>query len=189
MRSLYMVSQSIAAVLALTIMFAGAALGDQTDTRLADLFEQLRDSPDADTADQLERQIWVIWLDSGREDVDQLMFRGIRAMHQRQMRRAFSLFDRVVEIAPEFAEGWNKRATVLYLQDRLAESMADIERTLHLEPRHFGALSGMGLIFAQVEDEEGAMRAFEAVLELNPHSSSAIANIDDLRTKAHGESL
>jgi tetratricopeptide (TPR) repeat protein len=170
-------------------MYGAAAMADQTDARLEKLFEQLRDSPDANTADQLEREIWIVWLDSGREDVDHLMFRGIRAMHQRQMRRAFSLFDRVVEIAPKYAEGWNKRATVLYLQDRLAESMADIERTLQLEPRHFGALSGMGLIFVQVEDEEGAMRAFEAVLELNPHSSSAIANIDQLRAKVQGEAL
>lgn len=189
MRSWYAYPPFSTVVVALTFTLASGALADQTDARLEELFVHLRASSDVDTADQLERQIWIIWLDSGREDVDQLMFRGIRALHQRQMRRAFSLFDRVVKIAPDYAEGWNKRATVLYLQDRLAESMADIERTLQLEPRHFGALSGMGLIFAQVDDEEGAVRAFEAVLELNPHSSSAIANIDELRSKVQGESL
>jgi tetratricopeptide (TPR) repeat protein len=178
-------------LLALMLMAGGAgtAWADQTDERLAELFDELRNSADAGEARLVERRIWRIWLESGRPDVDELMFKGVKAMNRRDMNRAYTLFDRVVGIAPDYAEGWNKRATVLYLQDKLAQSMGDIEHTLRLEPRHFGALSGMGLIFSEVEDDEGALRAFEAVLEINPHSSTAAESVDELRVKVEGKAL
>jgi tetratricopeptide (TPR) repeat protein len=117
------------------------------------------------------------------------MARGIQAMARRRMASARLLFDQVVEMAPGYAEGWNKRATVYYLEDNLPASMLDIERTLTLEPRHFGALSGMGLIFSEVEDVEGALEAFEAVLEIHPHSPTARASAEELRRKIRDEAL
>jgi tetratricopeptide (TPR) repeat protein len=94
-----------------------------------------------------------------------------------------AIFDRVVTTLPDFAEGWNKRATVHYLNEDYTASVIDIERTLVLEPRHFGAISGMGLIFMARGDEAGALRAFEEVLKIHPHARGAKARVEELRKK------
>lgn len=162
---------------------AASAMADQTDARLPGLFEQLADTGDHQEASSLESQIWLIWLESGREDVDELVGTGTSAMSAGRFDEAIDAFDKAVEIAPAFAEGFNKRATAYFLASRLAESVNDIQRTLALEPRHFGALSGMGLIFMRQGDERGALAAFEAVLEIYPASVSARANVEHLRRK------
>ena len=165
------------------------ALADQNDVRLDDLFEALQFNADADEISKIEGEIWSIWHESGRTDVDELMTAGIQAMQLRRYGAALDLFNRVVEIAPEFAEGWNKRATVHYLRDDLTESMQDIERTLRLEPRHFGALAGMGLIFIELGDDEGALKAYEEVIKIHPHSPNIKANIEALRAKIRGQAI
>ena len=177
------------ALLAVFLWLSFGAQADQNDERLDGLFEALRDAGAEETASDIEQEIWLIWLESGRSDVDTLMASGIQAMQRRALGQALSLFDRVVEMAPEYAEGWNKRATVHYLRDDLAESVYDIRRTLVLEPRHFGALSGMGLILAERKDKQGAIRAFEEVLRINPNSPSARASIEELRAKLRDEAL
>lgn len=162
---------------------------DQADQRLGPLFEELRAADEAEQARFVEQLIWRIWLESGQPEVNALMAQGMAAMARRQMDAARAVFDQVVILAPEYAEGWNKRATVYYLADDLAASMRDIERTLALEPRHFGALSGMGLIFAEIEDVEGALRAFEAALEIHPMSPTAQASAEELREKLRDQTL
>ena len=107
----------------------------------------------------------MIWHESGREDVDRLMETGIEEMGSGRLRESIATFARIVGLAPEFAEGWNKRATAYYLAGELDASIRDVERTLALEPRHFGALSGLGLIYLARDDELGALRAFEATLK------------------------
>jgi tetratricopeptide (TPR) repeat protein len=92
-------------------------------------------------------------------------------------------FNQLTEIEPEFAEGWNKRATVLYLMGRFKESEEDILRTLKLEPRHFGALSGQGLIRMALEDWSGAITVLEAGLRIHPHMSGVIRNLEYVRKK------
>lgn len=164
-------------------LFASSLGATQDDERLAALFEQLGSATDANAAQSIENRIWRSWLDSGDTRVDSIMAEGIAAMGAQRLGAALASFDRVVEAAPGFAEGWNKRATVYWLLDRLPESMADIRRTLTLEPRHFGALSGMGQIFLQSGDEEGALRAFEAVLKISPQSPGARHNVEVLRER------
>lgn len=160
---------------------------DQNDPRLDGLFEELQSTPDPEWAYTLERRIWIVWLRSGDEDVDALMEQGITAMGRGNYDAAVDTFDRVVEQAPDFAEGWNRRATVHYLRGDYTASMRDVQRTLELEPRHFGALSGMGLIFLATGDDAAALRAFEEVLQIHPLSLGTRARIKQLRNQLRDE--
>lgn len=162
---------------------AAAAPADQNDVRLDHLFERLRASPDVAGAMMAEREVWAIWLESGDDAVNRMMRRGIEAMSAGRLDDAVKVFDELVGLAPGFAEGWNKRATAYYLRDDLEASVADIQRTLSLEPRHFGAISGMGLIFLERGDARGALDAFEAVLVVHPHAAGARARVEMLRRR------
>ena len=117
------------------------------------------------------------------------MNRAIMRMGNQEYGEALRLLDAIVTIFPEYAEGWNKRATVYWLKDDLGASMKDIQRTLALEPRHFGAISGMGLIFLGRGDQTGALQAFEEVLKINPYSRSAKLQVDYLRARLDGDSV
>ncbi len=169
------------------LMVASAiASADQRDPRLPDLFELLGTTGEPMVAREAELRIWQIWMSSGREDVDGIMRQGIAAMRSGRFDEAIGHFGEIVDMAPDFAEGWNKRATAYYLNDELSESVYDIQRTLALEPRHFGAISGMGLIFLKRGDPLGALDAFEAVLEINPHSRGTRHRVELLRQELLG---
>ena len=158
-----------------------AAQADQRDARLDALFAVLETAGDGQAARTAEAEIWRIWAESGRPDIDALMVEGVRAMSSQRIEDAIAIFGRITESAPEFAEGWNKRATAYYLNQDYAASVRDIQRTLELEPRHFGAISGMGLIFLSRGDEVGALAAFEAVLAIYPYASGARQRVQELR--------
>ena len=162
------------------------ALADQQDPRLDGLFERLQETRSPAEARALEQQIWRVWLDSEDAAIDRLMRQGMVAMHARHYDAALGVFDRMVEQAPDFAEGWNKRATVHYLMGNWPASVADIQRTLELEPRHFGALFGLGLIYDALEQPEAALRSYEATLDLNPHSESTLIRVQELRRELQG---
>lgn len=171
----------------LVVALPSVTTADQLDARLDALFLTLRSTQDYAEAVRVEKEIWGIWTDSSHEQVNKLMSRGMRAMALSAFSEAIEVFGQVIELAPEFAEGWNKRATVHYFADNLDASVRDIEHTLALEPRHFGAISGMGLIFLQQRDEAGALHAFEEVLKINPHSRGAKSRVEELRRKLGGE--
>ena len=166
-----------AALLAVTLPVAA----DQNDSRLDGLFTQLREAAGPGEAHQVEGQIWQIWGQSDDGAVRGLMRDGVAAMTRGDYRHALAKFDQMVVIAPDFAEGWNKRATVHYMLGNYAQSLADIAKTLVLEPRHFGALSGRGLVYVRLEDERRALKAFEDALAIHPHLPGAAANADQLR--------
>ena len=170
------------AALALLVLPAPAA-ADQTDPRLTPLFEVLQSAAAPDRIGYAERFIWMIWHESGRGDVDRLMETGIEEMGSGRLRESIATFGRVIDLAPEFAEGWNKRATARYLAGEFDASIEDVERTLALEPRHFGALSGLGLLHLAKGDEFGALRAFEATLEVHPRAPAARFHVQRLRAK------
>lgn len=174
---------------AATLSFATMGLAAQNDPRLAELFDQLRAAPSAESAADTEQEIWSIWHVTGTEAIDRIMAVGLHAISQRDFDRALLAFDTITERAPYFAEGWNKRATVYYLMGRFAESKSDIERTLALEPRHFGALSGLGLVFLALDQEEAALAAFERALEIHPHLTGADTHIEALRDKLRGRGI
>jgi len=176
----------IAIVLAFGLVFglamhAGPAAADQDDARLEALFAQLKAAPDVFAAQEVEAAIWHIWIRSDDNVIGILMGQGLEAMARSDMRAALGKFDQIVKIAPAFAEGWNKRATVHYLLGNYTESLDDIERTLKLEPRHFGALSGRGLVLLELEDMKAALESFEAALKVYPKLPGASHNAEALR--------
>jgi tetratricopeptide (TPR) repeat protein len=172
------------AVLLVSLGSTGQA--DQTDRRLDVLFETLKTTADRATARTTQAEIWRIWINSGRHEIDALMVDGIAAMGNQRLDDAITIFGEITERAPEFAEGWNKRATAYYLNQDYLSSVQDIQHTLVLEPRHFGAISGMGLIFLARGDEAGALAAFEAVLAINPHSPGTRERVEELRKRLPG---
>jgi tetratricopeptide (TPR) repeat protein len=168
---------------------ASPASADQKDPRLEKLFTQLKAAPTMVEAQPLEAQIWEIWMQSGDQNVDALMAIGTSALNDQDYAQAYRAFGRVVELAPDFAEGWNKRATALYLLGRYQDSMKDIAKTLALEPRHFGALSGLGLCNAQLDKEKEALDAFEKALAINPNMPGIRQDADELKKSLAAKSI
>ena len=156
---------------------------DQNDLRLEVLFKDLKASVSMQKASSFEIQIWKIWMEHRNPKVQSSLFLGIEALKHQKFENALGYFSQLILIEPEFAEGWNKRATVLYLMGRFQESEEDVLRTLELEPRHFGALSGQGLIRMALEDWSGAIQALEAGLRIHPHMPGAIKNLKYVRKK------
>ena len=161
-------TMQIIAVLIL-LAYSLASPADQNDPALDDLFEQLAITTSDEEASNITREIWQRWTANDDPDVSQLMQIGIRALNYSTYRKALQSFDRVIEIAPEFAEGWNKRATLYYHIKEYRRSIDDIKKTLRLEPRHFGAWSGLGLVSIAQENYAGALAAFKKALSINPH--------------------
>lgn len=171
-----------AIALVLTILLAGApALGDQRDVRLDVLFDKLQMIADPADAGALEQEIWRIWYEHEDPAVVLLMRQGHGAMGRRDFRSALRSFNQVVDLVPDFAEGWNARATLFYLMGDYDASLADIEKTLAREPRHFGALSGRGLVYAAMEEWDLALKSFESALAVNPHLDGARRNADSIQ--------
>lgn len=166
------------------IVFLPLAAGaGQKDARLDELFTKLRNSAGGPEAQILELSIWKIWAEAGDAATDTLMQLGMGAMQGGDLPGALSLFDAVTARAPDFAEGWNKRATIFYMMGAMEKSAEDVARVLALEPRHFGALSGLGLINTQLSKEDAAIAAFEQALKVNPHMPGVKANLEALRKK------
>ena len=175
-----------AAMLAVFAMPAGA---DQGDPRLPALFDQLKAAGTAETAQPIEQQIWTIWSQSESDDVNLLMGLGVNAMARADYRTALELFNKMIEAAPNFSEGWNKRATVYYLMGEYEPSRADVAKTLELEPRHFGALSGLGLIYLAEGENEKALDAFRRALAVNPTMPGPQHWVEELKSKVEGEPI
>ncbi len=156
---------------------------EQLDT----LFGKLKSAKDDAAARQAEDAIIAVWLQSGSDTVDLLMSWGVQAIAAKHYAEALDILDRVVTLKPDYAEGWNKRATVYYLTDKYGPSIADIEHVLVLEPRHFGALVGLGSIFHDLGDDKRAIAAFHQALALDPHLSNAREALDRLekQTEQH----
>ena len=180
------------AILGLVVALAmapGFAAASQNDARLDPLFERLKSTQNPTEARAIEVVIWQIWNRADDPAADALMRLGLDAMDKGDLRGAFALFDAVTVQNPEFAEGWNKRATVLYLLGAIDESARDVAKTLALEPRHFGALSGLGLINLSRGQDGEALRAFEQALRLNPFMPGVRANVDALRKRGRGGAI
>ena len=165
------------------LLLTASADADQNDVRLVELFRSLKSTESVSRASVFESKIWHIWMEHYDPEVESAMFQGIEAMKLQQFERAFGHFSLLIKLAPDYAEGWNKRATVLYLMGRFKDSEADVVRTLELEPRHFGALSGQGLIRIAFQDWTGAIYFLESALKINPHMYGVIMNLKYARKK------
>lgn len=128
-------------------------------------------------AGRAEATLWQIWCRSGIPEVDRLLRQGIEAMERRELEDAITVFTRIIERAPDFAEGWNKRATARYVAEDYAGAVADCEATLARNPNHFGALSGQGLCHMALGQFREAAARFRRALIVHPHLTSANHNL------------
>lgn len=179
----------VAMVLVAVTSLAPAAWASQNDNRLGALFDRLRTTNSAAEATAITREIWAIWRQSDIDTINVLMARGIQEMSRGNYEVALAAFNKVVKLEPNLAEGWNKRATVYYLIGKYEASVHDIERTLTLEPRHFGALSGLGFISLVLGDERAALKAFDAALKVNPYLPGARTKAEELRRRLLRDSI
>lgn len=169
--------------------FAAPAAADQRDPRLGELFARLKTTSDRRQAHEVEQMIWFIWSRSPSAGASLMLRQGTEYMNEGKHDAAQANFNAVVELAPEFSEGWNKRATVRYLMGDYEGSIEDIKRTLSLEERHFGALSGLGLIYDSLDENKAALEAFRAALEINPHMESIRERVKELIKEVEGVDL
>src|SRR4030088_508752 len=132
------------------------------------LFGALKAAPDEASAKHVEARIWALWMQTPSDTAAVLMMRAKAAMDAQQMDIALKLLDAVVKLRPDYVEGWNRRATLYYLKNDYAHSLQDIEQVLVREPRHFGALAGLGMIMQELGAETRALAAFRKALAGNP---------------------
>jgi tetratricopeptide (TPR) repeat protein len=132
------------------------------------LHERLRDES-AFVRGFAEQGLWLLWARSGDPAIDELMARGTEAMQAGRHAEAIEVFSTIIKTRPDFAEGWNRRATVHYLAGQLEKSVADCEEVLKRNPGHFGALSGLGQVYLALQDYDNALAAFRRALEVNPN--------------------
>lgn len=168
-------SQAILCVL--VCWFSSAAHADQNDPRLDRLFQQLQETQVTERGDAITGQIWEIWHQNQDGEAKALLDRGVALMTREEFRSALVTFTRLTKLKPGFAEAWNRRATLLYLMGEFTLSIGDIKQTLTLEPRHFGAISGLGQIFLRQNRFREARDAFQEALDINPHLEGARINI------------
>ena len=151
--------------------------GSMADAAL--LHERLRDESPF-VRGFAEQGLWVLWARSGDAQVDELMERGAAEVEADHYPQAIELFSEVIRRKPEFAEGWNRRATVYYLAGAYAKSLADCEQVLRRNPEHFGALSGVGQIYTRLEQYDQALTWFRRALEINPNMLGVEINIREI---------
>ena len=158
-------------IVSISLLFASKiALADQNDPRLNNLFKKLNETENQDEIRDLISDIWNIWYEVDDPKVIEYFEKGIQAMNLRNYPLAIRFFNNLIEEDPNFAEGWNKRATVHFMMGNFDQSMQDIIKTLELEPRHFGALDGMGLIFIHQGQFQQALDVYDKMLEIFPFS-------------------
>ena len=174
---------------AATLTFTLPSAADQNAAELDALFARLGAAAEAAAARALERQIWELWLGTGNPISDSFVALGLEALAAEDYENALKVFDEVLKMVPDYAEGYNKRATIQYLLGNLDESAAEIEETLKREPRHFGALSGLGLVNLARGREAEALAAFERALAIHPHLPGAAARIRALRDRLKGRGI
>jgi tetratricopeptide (TPR) repeat protein len=165
------------------------AAAAKTPVTLDELFDKLQETQNPIEAKQLERKIWEAWGKSDSDTLEALMQGGVAVMEKGDYKRAVDIFSTVIELKPDFAEGYNKRATVRFLAGDYAGSVADIERTLRLEPRHFGALSGLGTIMERLDNLPEALRAWRRALAANPHLTDGPDKLKELRRRIDAKTL
>ena len=138
-------------------------------------------------ADPLVREVaesamWQVWSRSGDATIDRLFATGLEQMQARQGDEAVDTFSEIIRRRPEFAEGWNKRATVYYLLGEYKKSLADCDEVMKRNPYHFGALSGYGMIYMQLDQPATALEYFEQAVRVNPNLESTRQTIEILKT-------
>jgi len=156
-------------IVCLAALLAGPpAFAQQSDDVLDGLLGQLHQAEDEIAAKVLEQAVWAAWMRSGSPTVDLLVQQAEKAMAEKQHAIAISILSTAIELEPDFPEAWNRRATAYYLDRQYKLSLADAERVIELEPRHFAALAGIGMLQQELGDERAALDAFRRALAIHP---------------------
>ena len=174
----------LAGVLGLILCVSAVAQNNGRGEMLDTLFAKLQTATDPVAIQSLEAAIWEQWTMVPNQQQRLLMIRGIAEMQQHELVHAYKTFTKLIEIAPELSEAWNKRATVAWLVGDFPRSLSDICETIKREPRHFGAYSGLGMIRAEMGEPARAVAAFELAKKYNPHIAGIDAEL--ARLKAEG---
>jgi tetratricopeptide (TPR) repeat protein len=153
------------------------------------LLGALKVAPDEKSAKAIEDRIWALWQASGSDTVDLLMTRVKQASDAGNYDLALRLLDAIIEIRPEFVEAWNRRATIFFLNKDYSDSLSDIEHVLAKEPRHFGALAGLGTILEEVGDDKHALEAYRKALAVHPHLKGVAEHVKALVDKVEGRDI
>jgi tetratricopeptide (TPR) repeat protein len=171
----------------LPVLLAFPALAQDT-AKVDDLLTRLKDA-DEGAAERIERELWVEWSKSGSPAMDLLLERGRKAMESGDLDAAIEHLTALVDHAPDFAEGWNARATAFFQAGMLGPSVADIAHTLDLNPNHFGALTGFGMILEATGKEAEALEVYRAAIAIHPHMDGVSEAIQRLEAKTAGQDL
>jgi tetratricopeptide (TPR) repeat protein len=156
---------------------------------LDELFTALKLSKSEAIASDIANNIREEWVSSGSATVDLLMQWSLQAMNRRDNSAALDFLDQVVTLKPDFAEGWNRRATLHFTMNNYSKSMLDIEKTLQLEPRHFGALAGMGMIFLSLDKKEQALAVYKRALDVYPLMRDIQKTVGELEDQMAGSRI
>lgn len=169
-------------------LFALVAPAFADDAKLDALFAELKSSDEAGSQ-RIEQEIWTEWSKSGSPAMDLLLERGRKAMAEGDLDAAIEHLTALTDHAPDFAEGWNARATAYYQKGELGPAVRDIARVLTLNPRHFGALSGLGMIFEELGQPKKALEVYKAALAIHPHLRGVLDAVDRLEAEDAGQDL
>ena len=153
------------------------------------LFGALKAAPDEASARHVEARIWAQWMQTPSDTAALLMTRAKAAMDAKNIDIALKLLDSVVKLRPDYVEAWNRRATLYYLKSDYRHSLEDIQQVLIREPRHFGALAGLGMIMQDIGDDKRALDAFRKALAVNPHLEKVPELVKSLTEKVEGRDI
>jgi len=153
------------------------------------LFGALKLAPDDTTAKAIEERIWALWVVSRSDTANLLMTRAKTAIEAHETDLAIELLDSIIKIKPDYVEAWNRRATLYYLKKDYGRSLADIREVLKREPRHFGALSGLGLILQDIGDDKQALEVYRRALAVHPRLQRIPDLVKTLQEKVEGRDI
>ena len=162
---------------------------DDPMSNLNTLFEALKIAPSQEAAKAIESRIWAVWMISGSDTCNLLMARSKAAIDGKDYNLAIKLLTAVIEIKPDYVEAWNQRATIYYMKDDYAHAIADLGEVLAREPRHFGALSGLGLMLQEIGDDKDALNAYRDALNIDPHLEHIPDVVRELSEKVEGRQI
>ena len=186
--------KKILRILILILFFFSNVNAEERNNKLDKLFVELKNTKDLSSAQVIENEIWEIWSIHPSDDrrgfrLTELLIQGTRLMNMRELSKAYQIFTKVITVESDWAEAWNKRATVLYLMKQYESSLADIEITLVLEPRHFGALSGQALNYIELNLYEKAIESYKSAQKIYPLLDSAKKMIPELQELINDQAI
>jgi tetratricopeptide (TPR) repeat protein len=167
------------------ILLAGQASAAPSE----EMFQKLHDAPSESEANDAAQDIWAAWMESGSPTVDMIMERAVDAQTVGEYDTARALYDRAIMIEPDYAEAWSRRASLFLNDENFPEALRDLNEALRLEPRHFGAWAGLGIMMETMGAEKEALEAYRQALDIYPFMTQAMQAEKRLSKAAEGQGL